>query len=138
MNVVNPKEYLMQYRESAENTKKLTAHLAELREIAENLKDEEGKNVRLDNAVIELADTREKTAAELERLSHLRKEIISVIESVPNENHRVLLYQRYVLGKTWEQVAVTMGYSFRHTTKLHGAALKLVKDVLECPTSSVL
>lgn len=35
-----------------------------------------------------------------------------------------ILTRRYLLGQTWEKIAVEMGYSYRHVTKLHGYALK--------------
>lgn len=48
-----------------------------------------------------------------------------------------ILTRRYLLGQSWEQIAVGMGYSYRHITKLHGWALKNFnpsgKDAPQCP-----
>ena len=127
------KEYLMQYRESMRRTQAITEHLAELRSVCEQLRTEDGHRIELDKAVCNLVDAERKTAWEIDRLTALENEIIGAISRV-KEPYSTLLYERYVNGKTWEQVAVDMHYSYRHTTKLHGAALIALKDVLECPT----
>ena len=49
--------------------------------------------------------------------------ITDALERMPNETEKTLLMLRYINGKTFEQVAVEMGYSWRHTLRLHGQAL---------------
>lgn len=49
--------------------------------------------------------------------------ITDEIEKLPNETEKTLLMLRYINGKTFEQVAVEMGYSWRHTLRIHGQAL---------------
>ena len=131
------KEYLMQYRDAMHRVKAIADHIADLRTMCEQLKTEDGHKVELDKAVAELVDAQERAKTEVDRLTALEQEIVQTI-SHTDEPYRTLLYERYINGKTWEQVAVRMNYSFRHTTKLHGTALRILKDVLECPTQPVL
>ena len=49
--------------------------------------------------------------------------ITDALEQMPNETEKTLLMLRYIKGMTFEQVAVEMGYSWRHTLRLHGQAL---------------
>lgn len=123
----------MQYREAMRRTQAITEHLAELRAVCEQLRTEDGHRVALDKAVADLVDTEAKTAAEIDRLTVLEAEIIGAIDRVP-EPYRALLYERYVNGKTWEQVAVDMHYSYRGVTKMHGRALQTLKECIEVPT----
>lgn len=127
------KEYLMQYREAMRRTQAITEHLAELRAVCEQLRTEDGHRIALDKAVADLVDAEAKTAAEVERLTMLEAEIVGAIDRVP-EPYRTLLYERYVNGKTWEQVAVDMHYSYRGVTKMHGRALQTLKECIEVPT----
>jgi len=127
------KDYLSRYRESLTKTKEITDHLAELRAVAESLRNEHGQRVALDVAVANLVDAQEQTAAELNRLCAVRGEILGTIDSVPKV-YRPVLIERYVNGKTWEQVAVDLNYSYRGITKLHGRALLAVKECIEVPT----
>ena len=131
------KEYLMQYRDAMRRTQAITEHIADLRAVCEQLRTEDGHKIELDKAVAELVDAERRAAGEVERLTELEQEIVQTISRTA-EPYRTLLYERYINGKTWEQVAVRMNYSFRHTTKLHSTALRILKDVLECPTQSVL
>ena len=127
------KAYLMQYRQAAARLHAISDHIAELRAVCEQLRTEDGHRIALDKAVAELVDAGEKAAAEITQLCRVECEISCTIDRVP-EPYRTLLYERYINDKTWEQVAVRMNYSYRHTTKLHGTALNILKDVLECPT----
>ena len=53
----------------------------------------------------------------------IKKEIISRIEGLDDERYRMLLFDRYVLLYTWEQVSVDMNYRIKWVYKLHGNAL---------------
>ena len=133
MTAKEAKAYLMQYRDAMRRTHAISDHIAELRTVCEQLRTEDGKRVALDKAVAELVDTQEKTAAEVVRLAKLETEIACTIDRVP-EPYRTLLYERYINGKTWEQIADAMHYSLRGVTKMHGRALQTVKEFLEVPT----
>lgn len=137
MNTKEIKAYLMQYRDAMQRSKAITDHLNELRVMCEQLRTEDGHRVELGAAVAELVDTERRTKAEITRLTRLEEEIKYAIGHI-QEPYHTILYERYINGKTWEQIAVQMNYCFRHTTKLHGMALKLLQDVLECPTQPVL
>lgn len=56
------------------------------------------------------------------------------IAGLDNPVHVQLLVLRYIEGKSWEEIACAIGYTFRHTTRLHGDALnafsRKYKDVL--------
>ena len=58
-----------------------------------------------------------------------------MINALPNPMHAQILRLRYINGLKWKSICVEMGYTFRHTTKLHGYALQAFaeqfKDVLE-------
>lgn len=56
--------------------------------------------------------------------------IIDAIEAMETgEDAKTLLRYRYILGKTWEETAVLMHYTYRHTLRMHGAALQKLKKM---------
>jgi DNA-directed RNA polymerase specialized sigma24 family protein len=124
---------LQQYSDAMRRTRVISDHIAELRSMCEQLRTEDGHRVALDAAVAELVDTEQRVSAEVAQLCKLETEIACTIDRM-HEPYRTLLYERYINGKTWEQIAVGMNYSYRQITRMHGAALIAVKDVLECPT----
>ena len=123
---MNPKKFMQLYRESVQKTAEIASNLAELKAEAETLKDHEGQRVELDAAVAKYVDACKDAEKELDRLADLRKEIRSVIDSVEDARLHSLLWRRYISGMTWEQVAVSMSYTYRRVTQLHGEALKAI------------
>ena len=129
---MTPKEYLSQYRDSLVRTKQLTAHLEQLREVSDSLVSETGKHVRLDAAVADLVDAQQEAAEEIERLCKLREKITGVIDSVQDDTLHYILYSKYINGEPFEQIAVDLHYHYVSVCRLHGAALKKIKDVIDC------
>lgn len=134
---MTPKEYLQQYREAVRRKDAIITHIAELRATCEQLRTEDGRRVSLEKAVAALVDAQERTASEVARLAKLEAEITATIDNV-QDPYRTLLYERYINGKTWEQIAVDMHYSYRGVTKMHGRALQALKECIEVPTQPVL
>lgn len=52
------------------------------------------------------------------------KEIRQAINAMQDATEQEILTRRYTLGQSWEKISAEMGYSYRHTTKKHGQALK--------------
>ena len=53
----------------------------------------------------------------------LRLKIEEKINTVNDETLRELLFQKYILGKTLEEISLVINYSKRHTERLHRKAL---------------
>lgn len=66
----------------------------------------------------------------IDDLYAVKAEIIDVISLVGNNTQRALLINRYVLFKTWEQIAVDMNYSYQGVMKLHRIAFQSIKELL--------
>lgn len=70
-----------------------------------------------------LEDLRELVEKKLD----IRREISRKIEEMGNETEGTLLRYRYIMGLSFEEIAVKMGYTYRHVTRLHGMALQNFK-----------
>lgn len=49
------------------------------------------------------------------------------IAGLDNPVHVQLLVLRYIEGKSWEEIACAIGYTWRHTLRIHGDALNAFK-----------
>lgn len=125
------KKYLQLYRESIEKTSEIAQNLAELKAEAEALRDHEGQRVELDAAVAKYVDACEEAEKELIRLADLRQDIRQLIDRVNDTRMHSILWRRYISGLSWEQVAVSMNYTYRRVTQLHGEALKEICSIQE-------
>lgn len=91
-------------------------------------------DTRLQHAVDRLGSTEAMLTAQLTDRVRRRNSIEAAIGSVEDERLQLLLRYRYIDGYTWERIAVSMNYSYRQVTRMHGRALRQIKDVLVCPT----
>ena len=124
------KRYLAQYRESLDRTGEIASNLSELTREAEALRDHEGQRVQLDAAVAKYVDACKESEAELDRLAEIRSGIMELIDKVGDTKQHSVLWRRYISGMTWEQVAVSMSYTYRRITQLHGAALRTICEIM--------
>ena len=123
----------------------ITEHLRQMEEELEALRQEDGSismqidgmphgtklsdrtgqmAVRLAEITVEIMDERTKAIEE-------RNEIRNVILRVGDHNLSHILRRRYIDGKTWEEIAVEMNYTYRWTLTLHGRALEEVDRILK-------
>lgn len=79
---------------------------------------------KLEEAMLKLSDRLERIDRTIARLSVEIDDRIESIEDLPNENHREVLFMRYVEGKSFEEISVYMKYVYNYTCNLHGEALK--------------
>lgn len=90
-----------------------------------------------ENFMIKLAELGEDYARMQMRFKLERDKRIAMINSLANPIHVRILRKRYIDGKTFEEIAVALHYTYRHVTRLHGSALQeftaKYKDVLLCP-----
>lgn len=61
--------------------------------------------------------------AQILECKKLRLKIEEKINTVEDETLRELLFQKYILGKTLEEISLVINYSKRHTERLHRKAL---------------
>lgn len=66
-----------------------------------------------------------------DRLIEQKNIIADKIMSLPDERHIKLLELRYIDYKSFEEIAVEMGYSFDYVLKLHGRALVAFREVMD-------
>jgi DNA-directed RNA polymerase specialized sigma subunit len=76
---------------------------------------------------IRLAEIEEEINADVDKYVDMRKEIEAAINTVDDITLRTLLRYRYLNGLTWEKIAVEMNYTWRHTHRIHSAALQAIK-----------
>lgn len=141
MTTQDVKDYLKQYRDAVRRAIAVQDHLAELQSMATRITPTYGGDgggthqsgdEKLVNAVSKIVEAKNRLSDELETLEATEREIIRTINSIQDSILSKLLYERYINGKTWEQIAVMLNYSWRQTVRLHGVALAAVKDVIEC------
>ena len=80
------------------------------------------------DSIVELEDYIDR---KVDELAATRQAVSETIDRIPDERQRSVLTSYFVNGNTWEQTAVTLGYSYQHIRRIYKAALKSVEAILE-------
>lgn len=114
-------EQVMSLREQAE---KATATINPMpRPASPNQQSMEATLVKLFSLESEIND-------DIDTLVDLKRDIVRTIKRVDNVEYQLILEQRYLCFKTWEDIAVGMKYSVRWTLIMHEKALHAFDAVL--------
>lgn len=130
MNNEEKKQYLCRYQTAKRRVGMIQEEIEELRSSktspvglgdgmphGSGTSDLSGYAARLDELLRELE-------AEKEMQMVTYREIRQQIGMVPDPTEQEILSRRYLIGQSWEKIAVEMGYSYRNITRVHGYALK--------------
>ena len=129
------KEYLSQYRWLNAKIDSEIEQARRMRELASSVSSScgggsGGTSDKVGNAVAKLVDLENRINADIDKLVAIKHEIEDVISCVEDERLQTLLRLRYINGKTWEQIAVSMSYSYMHICRIHGIALAAVSKMM--------
>lgn len=126
------KEYLSQaYRIDQRINSKLE-QIVSLRELAtkatSTLSDTPPSGSRnahsMEGIIVKMMDLENEINKDIDILVDLKREFVFIIKKINNPEYQTLLELRYLCFKTWEQIAVEMGYSLQHIFRIHDKALK--------------
>ena len=134
------KEYLQQIQKCDKRIENRLSMLKMLHDLATSvtsvMKDtpvQSGRaNDKIGNAIVNIISLENEINAEVDKFVDLKREAMRAIDKL-DPPYSCILYKRYFEYQAWEQIAVDMNFSFRHIVRLHGVALKILEDVLQCP-----
>jgi len=79
------------------------------------------------DSIAKIVDLQAEINHDIDCLVDLKRDIVKVIKAVDNIEYQTLLELRYLCFKTWEQIAVDMGYNVRHVYRVHDLAVSTIK-----------
>ena len=79
------------------------------------------------NQIAQIIELEKKLNDDLQKLKQLKIEISQAIDEVEDINCSLVLSKRYILMKTWEQIAEEMAYSVTQIQRIHEKALIIFK-----------
>ncbi|MFQ9516740.1 MAG: hypothetical protein ACLRZ9_13075 [Eubacterium sp.] len=138
MSEIEAKEYLQQVRNADIAVNNKMEELAGLEALATKINAlNEGDRVqatgsqdKMADTVCKIADLKAEIQAEIDSLLALKRVVRGVIKQVSEPVLMSLLHKRYLQYKSWEQIAIELDISWRHTLRLHGKALQEIEKIL--------
>ncbi len=83
----------------------------------------------VDEKLCKIIELKNQLQKEINEMLQVKKDIISLINKVKNSSHRIILTLRYIHYKSFEEIAVIMGYSYRHCILLHKKSLISIEKI---------
>lgn len=124
------KQYLLRYRQAEREIRLLHEELAQLESMAVRVTPSysgeahgSGSGSRVESATEKIDACKAEIDQALLDQMDIRREITAKIRGIPGQALREVLRRYYILGMTWEEVAVSMHYSYMQVCRLHGQAL---------------
>ena len=85
---------------------------------------------KIGDVIANIDEYERKLNSEIDRYVDLRNEVHSKIMKVKNNDARLILFYRYMDFMKWEEIAVTMHYTFQWVHVLHKRALQDFEKIL--------
>ena len=127
-------QYLMRYIDAKRRAKAILDEIRNLEDLAtkvtvtfNDMPGGGGADDQLGAIVSHIIDLKADMVTQAKTIKAEQQIVQAVIDAVDDPDQRHLLRLRYINGYKWERVAVEMNYSFRHTLRIHGAALAAVR-----------
>ena len=90
-----------------------------------------GNQDKLGDTIAKIIDLQEEINRDVDNFVDRKREASRLLKKLENPLHYQILHKRYVLYKTFEQIAADTNYSYRNVTHAHGRALQAFDRVLE-------
>lgn len=90
----------------------------------------------MESILVKIFDLEREINGDIDTLVDLKREIMCAIKRVENPEYQLVLEQRFLCFKRWEQIAVDLGYTTRHLFRVMDEALECVR-VPDCSVQCV-
>ena len=90
---------------------------------------------RHEDVMVKIIDLQNEISGDVANLIDIKRETMNIIKTVENVVYRMLLEERYLCYKSWEEIAIDLKYSVPHIYRLHRKALSIIrfpKDDSKC------
>lgn len=130
------KQYLNQIQDCRKRIKEKQEQIEQKRILAESITvgvndvkvQSSGDYDKMAAAVANIVDMEAELQVMINEYIATEKVISAQIDAVDRPLEREVLHWRYVCGKTFEETSVIIGKTYRHTTRIHGLALKNFRE----------
>ncbi len=82
---------------------------------------------RMEDVISKIIDLQNEINNDIDILVDLKTDIMFSIKEIDNLEYQTLLELRYLCYKSWEQIAIDMGYSINNIFKMHRKALEVMR-----------
>lgn len=86
---------------------------------------------KMTDAVEKIINLQEQINRDVDKYVDIKRDTMDLLLQIENPVHYKILHSRYVLYKTWEQIACDIGFTYQWVCQLHGVALLEFEKILK-------
>lgn len=128
------KEYLLRYQKAKAEVSRIDTELQELERVTaikpisyDGMPHSSGGVKDLSAFAVKADQFRRKLMKARYQQVKIYEEIHDHINAIESDIQKEVLIDYYIKGMSWEEIAVKIGYTYRHTIRIHGYALAALK-----------
>lgn len=87
----------------------------------------------LSEIIAKIVDMERQVDDDIDKRLEIKTKIEGAIAAIGDDKLELLLHYRYIDDLDWKKISKKMHYSIRQVNRLHGLALKKIKDGPKCP-----
>lgn len=84
----------------------------------------------MESTIVRMIDLEREINEDIDQLVDLKRDMYDIVRSVSNPEYQLLLELRYLLFKTWPEIAASFDTEERTVFNIHGRALEEVGKIL--------
>ena len=86
---------------------------------------------KMTDVVAKIIKLQEEINRNVDKYVDIKREALELLADIENPTHYNILHSRYVLYKTWEQIACEIGFTYQWVCQLHGVALLEFEKIMK-------
>lgn len=83
-----------------------------------------------EDEIVDVLEYQEKVKNMLSEYVTRRHKLIKLLDKLDDPKYRVILYERYILHTSWDNIADSLNYSIAHAKRLRSKAVEALQEIL--------
>lgn len=88
------------------------------------------KDDKVGETVVLIVELQNDIQADINKLIQVKRDVRRVINEISDSKLKLILQERYLNFKKWEEISLIIGCSFRWVVKLHSEALREAEKII--------
>lgn len=84
-----------------------------------------------EDEVVNIIDYQDRISKTLSEYVKRRHDLMKLLDKLEDPKHRVILYEKYILHNSWDNIADSLNYSISHVKRLRSKAVEELQKVID-------
>lgn len=84
-----------------------------------------------EDEVVNIIDYQDRISKTLSEYVKRRHNLMKLLDKLEDPKHRVILYEKYILHNSWDNIADSLNYSISHVKRLRTKAVEELQKIID-------